>query len=47
MDEMTSLFEQFQMTESPAASVDKSPPLEQGERMLEMTGTYTSSYPRT
>lgn len=45
MDEMTSLFEQFQMTESTTASAAQSPPLEKGERILEMTGTYTSTYP--
>jgi hypothetical protein len=47
MDEMTSLFEQFHMKESTAASAAQSPPLEQGERMLEMTGTHTNSYHRT
>jgi hypothetical protein len=46
MDEMTSLFEQFRMTESTAASAAQSPPLEHEQRMLEMTGTYTSTYPR-
>jgi hypothetical protein len=34
------------MTESTAASAAKSPPLEQGERMLQMTGKFTSTYPR-
>ena len=46
MDEMTSLFEQFHMKESTAASAAQSPPLEQGKRMLGMTGTSTRTYHR-
>jgi hypothetical protein len=46
MDEMTSLFEQSHVTESTAASAAHSSPLEQGERMLEMTGTSTRTYHR-
>jgi uncharacterized protein with WD repeat len=46
MDELTSLFEQFQMAEKTLPSAVQSPPLEEGERMLEMAGTYTSSYHR-
>lgn len=44
MDEITSLFEQFRVTENTMAPAAQSPPFEQGERMHKMTGICTSRY---